>query len=160
MSNISNINTDDMVTAATVFKESFEACINNLTVDARDLATRFTAELVLQVKPYLLVTPDGVERIVDMVFGHESNRDFILSLTFSFFSRLGQDEDFVKGLAGNLSRGAALGKRGDLCAIPEAIKGRFSEMNDVHNLLEANYWLMTVLMLQLFITINLDQPKK
>jgi hypothetical protein len=156
-----NIKTDDMVTVANVFKESFEHCISGLTGETQTLALRFVAEVILREKPYMLVTTEGLDHAMELVFGREENRDFILTLAFTFFARLGHDDDFVKGLAGNLARGAALASKADLNAVPDPIKGRLAELKDVQELLEANSWLMVVLLLQLFITVKepADQKK-
>lgn len=154
-----NLLTAEMIEVADVFQGSFAHVMSNIIGDAKPVIQNFVTSVVLQEKPYLLVTPEGLTHAINLVFTQEAHRDFIFNLTFVFFSRWGGNEDAVQGLIANVARGATQtyidNKKqtymDQLCAIPKEISTRLSAYSDVAALLTANKWLLMLLLLQLFI---------
>lgn len=156
---MANLTTDQMVVVATVFQESYAHVLSNSIEDTKIDRMRFVAGIVLQEKPYLLVTEEGIQRLISLVFADERNRDFIFTLSYTFFSRWGEDDLSVKGLAENLARGvsqasAIYGANQDINAIPHEIAIRLTPNNVAKDLIESNKWLMIILLLQLFIAAS------
>lgn len=150
---MNKISTVDMGTVASVFGEAYEHVIANLVGDSKILAMRFAAEIILREKPFMLVSPEGVAHIQNLVFGHPTNQDFILTLTTTFFARLAENTEFIEGMIASVARGCALANKSDYAATPTEINNRLAEFDDTFALLQANYWLVVVLMLQLFIRV-------
>lgn len=143
----------DMIGIADVFIGAYEHVVSNFTLDKQQLAKRFTAELVMQQIPYMMITPEGVANLQGLVFGHADNRDFIMTLTFVTFARLGCDEEFVHELAKILARGLTVPVYAkDSNMIPDEINSRLAKYDDVVGVLRSNLWIITILLMQLFIS--------
>lgn len=150
---------EDMVSVAETLVGGYEHVLGIYTQSQRDSASRFTAELVMRELPFMLVTPEGAARVQGMVFSHPENRDFIMTLTHVLFARLGGDDTFLEGLCNTLARGIAMPKKADHCLVPEDIRERLSTTEDVVLVLKDNLWLVTILLMQLFITIQTEEAK-
>jgi hypothetical protein len=150
---MTSLTTEQMVVATSTFQESFTHVLGNYVGESREHIVKFVANIILREKPYMLVTEAGLQHAMQIAFGNnDAERDFLLMLTFTFFSRFGETDNPVKALSTNLARGVALGNNNDLNAVPEQLKKRLPIESDAHLVLEANQWLITLLMLQLCIT--------
>jgi hypothetical protein len=117
------------------------------------LAIRFTAELTMKYLPWTLVTEDGKNAIQGAVFGREDNRDFILLLTHVFFARQGGDEEFIDALCKTLARSITVPNRVSKSTLmPEEIHSRLAKQEETIALLRSDLWMVTILLMQLFIT--------
>lgn len=132
-----------------VFVETTEHVLGNYLSDSHEPVNVFMHQLVLQEKPYMLVTEEGLERIKLLVFGREVIRDFILTLSFHFFSRLAQDTDTINSIASALAMGAAIDSDRYLTQMPDAIRDRLETFDRIQALISANRWLMVILLIQL-----------
>jgi hypothetical protein len=91
----------DWVEIGQVFKDSLTHVLQNaqaLEQPVRDRISRFVYVEAFYKKPYMLVTPAGVKSAIEVVFGDEVLRDFILSLTFS----LGNEQREIPTPSGNV----------------------------------------------------------
>jgi hypothetical protein len=152
--NMSNINTDGMISAAETFRDAYEHVLGNLVADTKERTIKFVMEIVLRQKPYMMVSKEGLPKIMDVVFSSDEIRDFIFTLHFVFFSRWGNEDQDVNGLIGNLARGAGLASFGKLNAIPVPINDRLTGVDDVNQILMDNKWLTIILMLQMFVVLD------
>lgn len=161
-----NLNTEQMVLAIQTFQDSLEYVLGNYDQTNRDKALAFCGLLLMEEKPYLLVTTEGIQHAMKLVFTSASRQDFIMTLSFVFFSRWGHSPDDFSGLVENLARGATQSgvpivvvaghesiRSIDYRATPEAIADRLTEYEDARLILSANQWLVVVLMIQLCISI-------
>lgn len=159
------LTTEEMQVLAETFQDSFKFMMTNAIGETKKRYTEFSARLVLQEKPYLLVTEEGLQHISGLVFSTPEIRDFILGLSFVFFSRQGFKEGQMDDLARALARGTSsheyiTNEEQRLDAIPKAIGSRMLSFNDVFPLLKANRWLMIVLLIQLFINVDVTEHTK
>lgn len=154
---MSNLTTEQMVIATSTFQESFQHVLGNYVGDSRTHIQKFVAGVVLRQKPYMLVTEEGVQHAMKLAFGNEADRDFLFTLTYTFFSRFGETNEPVKGLATALARGVSIGSHNELSAVPEPLQKRLPVEVDVRAMLESNQWLMTLLMMQLCIQVVVEK---
>lgn len=144
-----------------IFADSTEHLLGNYLPDARPELDAFIAAMVLQEKPYMLVTDEGVQRARIMVFSKETIRDFILSLAFNFFGRLAADENTLFGVARALADGTTFhgyGADAKFNRMPQEISERLEPTSSTVELLKANKWLMVLLLIQLSISVK-EPPK-
>lgn len=149
-----NITTDAMMEVASVFIESFNHVVSNYVGESKNHAKLFTANIILKEKPYMIVSLEGLPHITEIVFGSDANRDFILTLSFTFFSRWGHSEREVYGLINNLARGVSNANALTLNAMPKDISSRLVSSENAAEILEANKWLIVIILMQLFITVE------
>lgn len=147
-----------MIVVADVFQGAYEHVIGNLVGDTRIAIIGFVGQVVLKEKPYLLVTGEGLQHAIDLVFCNEQIRDFVLTLSYTFFARLGESSAHVRGLSENLARGVAQGSSAsprsvDYCAVPKDLSSRFTPETEALELIESNKWLVVLLLLPLFIQV-------
>lgn len=136
-----------------VFIDSFRHVLSNSEETRRASMLEFALTVALKEKPYMLVTPSGLASLAAQVWSVEDCRDFLLQLSFVFFSRLGESDDFVLGLSRNLARGCSYVDtvvKQDYTAIPEVVGDRLADNVSALNIINANRWLMIVLLLQAF----------
>ena len=165
-----SLNTEQMVEVASVFKEAYEHVIGNLTVDVRNKIYAFTGGIVLQDKPYMLLTPDGIERAINLVFTDDQHRDFILTLSFVFFSRWSTGKNDLDELSDNLAAGVSHSGFGAVSgfssnskvtnALPGPMLTRLPVYNDARSLIGGNKWIVILLLMQLFISIPTSEKSK
>lgn len=158
-----SLTTQEMIVATETFQESFRHVMGNYPVpEAKQYLLKFVLGVIMVEKPYMLVTDEGIQRAIALVFTAEAERDFILTLTYTFFSRFGETSAPAKNLAAALARGIALTgvTTSQLSAAPDAIKTRLPTEEEARAILEANQWLMTVLLIQLCVQITDDAKKQ
>lgn len=122
----------------------------------------FLTSFIGSEKPYLWASAENLPRIVQMVYGDEIVRDFVLSLQFHFMLRWGEASTKFTGLVDVLSW--SIGSHGldseqsgrrkeDHGAIPEDIRMRLSSREDVRELLLDNPWMVCLLLLRSFVSL-------
>lgn len=164
---MSNLTTDEMIRVAEVFTGAFDHTLQLYIDDTRAIMRKFAAEILLWEKPYMLLTPEGASHCVNIVFGKELHRDFILMLSYVFFGRFGNDDMAVGALARNLARAATqqvppmTGRQNQEhgSIIPKAIYDRMPNYETATATLVSNRWLMIILLIQLFIVVELPKEK-
>lgn len=152
---MTNLTTEEMREAAGVFQESVEHVLKNQSAEGQKEITLFLANLVYKEKPYLLVTQEGLTHIMQLVWSQPNISDFVMTMSFTFFARWGHSEESVQGLCENLARGCALVVKDlkDLNAVPAQMSERLADIDAARRLIQANKWLVIVLMAQLFVTV-------
>lgn len=158
MENITNIKD--------VFKEALEQTISNYAEKARLDVSQMILHICAEVRPYMLVTDAGAETLADEIFTNDLRRDFIFNLLFNFCPRLSftNVENEFKKIIDTLSFTLAIkDKVGNVVddqyrvminKIPDELTRRLSAKKDITTLLEHNKWLVMVLMINLFISID------
>lgn len=151
---MSNLTTEQMVEAAEVFREATRFVLSSTPPTERRALQEFLASLVIGEKPYLLVTQEGLGRAIQLVWSNPKVSDFVMSVSFVFFARWGHSDEAVEGLCRNLARGVAMVTTDfkDQSAVPQVMGERLSDMVAATQLIQANKWLVIILMFQLFVT--------
>ena len=149
-----NLTTIEMVDAAQIFQDSVKHVLSNLVPESRMDIQTYIGGIILLEKTYLLPTHEGIPRAIDLVFTKDNYRDFIFNLHITFFSRFGNTENEVSGLISNIARGIGLRNINPLNLIPNDINNRLINENTAIELLMANKWLVVLIMLQLFISVD------
>jgi hypothetical protein len=146
------LTTEQMVVAVETFQAAYEQVMSKYAGDGKKSILEFVTNIVVLQKPYMLASAKGPEEWTNIIFGNEGARDFILSLSFSFFSRFHETNTPELALAASLTRGLILNSFLPKSFIPEIIVSGYFGIKETEELLGSNQWLMTVLMLQLCIT--------
>lgn len=154
---VRHLSTDEMVEVAAVFTESYHHVLSNLATEQRSRIIEFVARVVLSEKPYLLVTPEGLDHAIGLVFENKQVTDFVLTLLFTFGSRWGMSQDRYSALAANLAFGASPVTQQPNRAMPDALASRLASFADVYNLLVANQWLVILLLFQSLVSVATEQ---
>ena len=145
----------EMVEIAEAFNEAYEHVLVNTFGNSKETVVKFVADLVLRRKPYLVVTREGFTEVMDLVFSNDDHRDFLFTLYYAFSSRWGMSKERYSALAVNLAHSACPVMPGaEVSGAPSVIAQRLSSYEEVLPLLEANPWLVTVLLLQTFIRVS------
>ena len=153
------LSSTQMIDVANTFQDAYAHVLNNLEgLSVKPTVISFTAGVVLTEKPYMLVTEEGIQRAIGLVFSREDIRDFVLTLTYTFFARWDAGPSSVRDLAENLAQGVGgvVGGNIDLSAMPIEIQQRLMLRGDASELLQSNPWLMTLLLMQLFINVTTE----
>ena len=151
---MANIDTDSMIVAAEVFQDSLNHVLGNLVGESKTSIKEFIVNYLLFHKPYMLVTPEGLPIAIDLVFGKEEYRDFIFNLHFVFFSRYGNGINEVNGLIENLARGLSFYNVSPDNYMPKEINTRLSTESNAFSLLAANKWLVSLVLISLFVNVD------
>jgi hypothetical protein len=160
---VRHLTTDEMVEAAQVFTEAYHHVLANTGLETRARIIEFVGHVVLAEKPYILVTPEGLDHAIGLVFENKYVVDFVHTLLFTFGSRWGMSQEKYEGLAANLAAGAAPISLApaSLRSTPDALASRLASFPDAYSLLVANQWLVILLLLQAFVSATLQQaPNK
>jgi hypothetical protein len=138
------------------FRDAYDHTLSHYPdVTRRNAILKFVSGIVMQYAMYLAFTSDGLIKTMKNVFGNDTVRDFTLRLTGAFFVRLGISERDTNNLPEILASAMcvfpAISANIDpgTVAIPEELKTRLPEYEDVKALLLANKWLMTIAMISL-----------
>jgi hypothetical protein len=164
------LSTEEMVDVATIFQESYKQVMGNFLPNSASatMVKEYVSALVLQQNPWELITQDGLQNLIAKTFMQAPLRDFVFSLSFTFFSRWGYSSENIAGLARQLAAGVAVADNLSanvqeiqrLNAVPKTLSERLCGQASAISLLEANKWLMVILMLQLFVSAGMDQSLK
>lgn len=165
MSTIEKINVVEVA-----FRDAYEHTLSHFPDTVRRNAIlKFVSGITMQYSMYLAFTSEGLSKLMKDVFNNEIVRDFILRLTSAFFVRLGLSEQdknelpeilasamcvFPTPFVGNTSISM------ETVAIPEELKTRLPEYDDVKTLLITNKWLVTTVMISLYLRIEIENIKQ
>jgi len=152
------LETEQLIEASQTFDDSFTHVLSNYLPDSKKQIVEFIGKIILQEKPYLLVSEEGLTRAISLVFGDDAIRDFIFTLHFTFYARFGHSDDHIQRLISSIARGVGLASHYPLSAIPTQINQRLTKLEDAYNIINDNRWLSIILMIQLF--IRADVPSK
>ncbi len=149
----------EMVEVAQALNEAYEHVLMNTFGDSRNVVLQFVGDLVLRRKPYLVVTREGFTDLLELVFSNDDRRDFLFTLYYAFSSRWGMSTQRYSALAANLAQSACPVMPGaEVNGAPSVIAQRLAQSSEALSLLEANPWLVTVLLLQTFIRVSPPKP--
>ena len=147
---------DDMETV----QAAFEVAIKTVLDQYRDPALKeklllFIQNIVVQEKPWMWVSPEGQEHVVYLFMVDEFPRDFIMLLTYTFFSRWGEGKVKYTGLTDALSWGCAADNDDNVekeyVLMSKDLSARLSPLDSVKKYLRANKWLAVAMLIKLFV---------
>lgn len=161
----------DWIEIGQVFKDSLEHVLQNsqaLELATQERIQRFVYVEAFYKKPYMLATPAGVKGAIEMVFGDEVLRDFILSLTYHFYSRWGANNEKFQYLVETLAFAVSVDGPPDgtmavpyQSGIPTQVQDDLARSDTVRPTLLANKWLVIILLIQLVVAMpDLKAPTK
>jgi hypothetical protein len=158
---------NDWLETAQVFVDSVEHVLANtsrISEDAQAKLNKFVYSLVLAEKAYMITSPKGMQHVIEIVFEDEVIRDFVLTLGFTFYARWGATRarygSLVESLAFAVSADTSTpirGSDGSFIGTPRDILDLLPGDN-VEQVLQQNKWLVTLLMIQLFVLVP-EPPK-
>lgn len=137
---------DDQMVAAKAIRSAFRVVIRRYGDDPRSsiLADVLGLAKVRQIS--LLTTVEGINKFSNEVFGSVLLRDFVFSLTTTFFTHWGESDLKYDGLVTSLARANGLTSRA-ANAMPSNIKEELSTFENVKTILEGNEWLVPLMLL-------------
>ena len=159
---------DNVIDIKSIFKLALEQTISNYAETARLEISKLILHICGNVRSYMVVTDAGAESLSEEIFTNELYRDFIFNLLFNFCPRLSftnPESEFNK-LINSFSFTLAIGEyvktdfersrdTGEHTnKLPEDILKRLPTKQMIRNLLINNKWLMMVLLISLYISIE------
>lgn len=156
----------ELIETGEVFVASMEHVLKNSTRMSDERSSKlskFVYSMVLAEKPYMLASPKGVQHAIELVFEDEVIRDFVFTLGFTFLARWGGSAryfELVQALAFAVSGDGnpVRGQQESLVMMPVEIADLLPDPEGVQTLLQQNKWLVTLLMIQLFVLVP-EPPK-
>jgi hypothetical protein len=151
---------NELIETGEVFVASIEHVLANskrMSEERYAKLSKFLYSMVLAEKPYMIASPKGVQHAIELVMEDEVIRDFVFTLGFTFLARWGGSGryvELVQALAfavsgdGNPVRG-----QDSLVMMPVDIADLLPDPDGVLDLLQQNKWLVTLLMIQLFVLV-------
>lgn len=154
--NQASFTNDDMETVAAAFQTAFKTVMNQyLSEEQRTKLMQWVTTVAVEGKPWIWTSADGQAILLDMVMVDEFYRDFVMTLTFVFFARWGEANVKFTGLVDTLSWGTASDTASNedksLILMPEDISTRLTGQVDVKRYLNANKWVVTLMLIKLFV---------
>lgn len=160
----------DWIEIGQVFKDSLDHVLRNtkaLEQKSQERVLHFVYHNALYDKPFTLVTPAGVKNLVEKVFSDVIVRDFVLQLSFVFYSRWGTDSEKYSHLADTLAFAVSAdvvpmsltGIPSVPCAIPPQVLADLPKNDGVRATLASNKWLSVILLIALVVQMP-DLPTK
>lgn len=147
---------DQMEIIGQLFQEANGFCWEGAGENTKKQMIPFLINRIAADVTPAMMTPTGINRLREQVFGNAQIRDYILKLSYVFFSRWAVSDTAVKALAANLSRGLSQTpydiEEKSAPVTPEDIMKRLGKREDIHLALISNPWLMIVVMIPLFIS--------
>lgn len=150
------LDSTEMELVGTLFQEAIDFLFQSANEKTKKNVLPFMIKRILGDVPTVQMSPNGVKELRNEVYNNVEIRDFLLNLSFVFFSRWAASDEKVLSLAANLARGLSQGTFvGDniaVSAVPDEVSNRLSKREDVFNLLASNQWLICVIMMPLFMS--------
>lgn len=152
---------NDMGSVAASIQAAFKTVMAQTAPEKYQRITEFVVRLIYLEKPYRWVTAGDLPELIRRVFADDDYRDFALLLQFHFFTRWGEGTQKFSALAEAMSWGVgvegseASGRRPveDLRAVPEQLRIRLSGREDARALLDANPWMVCLLLLRAYVSL-------
>lgn len=165
---------DNPIDVKAVFQDALKQTISNYSDQARIEISMFIMHVCAQVRPYMLVTEAGAETMSDEVFLNDIRRDFVINLLFNFCPRLSftnnvnaEFKKLISALTFSLSisdktdqSGTTNQRYNDKSKLPTEIQTRLPTYDNIQALLDANKWLVMILLMALYISVEDFEPPK
>lgn len=159
-----DVNMENPIDIKAIFIEALNQTISNYAEKTKLEITQFILHICGELRPYMLVTETGAETLADEIFTNDLRRDFIFNLLFNFCPRLSfsnTEKEFSKLISG-FSFTLALGdtvavanqRNNNANKLPEEIITRLPNRSSIVDILEANKWLMMILLISMYITVD------
>lgn len=152
---------NNMRSVEMAFRDAYDHVMSNiLGTKEKEEINLFLADVCAQLSIHMAFTTTGLPEMIQKVFRSLTVREFVFKLSMSFFARLGYSVDDRNQLVEILTTAiSVLPENGaETIAIPNLVKDNLPSYSDIRDLLAANNWLITVVMIGLYLRIEL--PKK
>ncbi len=154
------------------FKEALEQTISNYAEKARLEISALILHICGEIRPYIVVTEAGAETLADKIFTNDLYRDFIFNLLFNFCPRLSFKDtnnefaDLINVFSFTLAVGDAVktsqvrDTNTSINKLPTEITSRLPNSEMIKRLLSNNKWLMMVLLINMYVSVEDFEGKK
>lgn len=142
------------------FIKAFKLSTRYHSREEAEVIKKFTKEAIHIRNILYSLTPSNFEELSTWLFKTSpTERDFLYDLTFRFHSLLGPDPVFYKGLVESLANAGCADFSDDMViqtyiGVPNDIQQRLPNITELRNMLYANKWLVTLLVLRLSAPIS------
>lgn len=155
------ITSNDMIEIEQVFLGALDQTISRYLDPARLVSIQeFLLRLTYDYKPVWMMTPVGVRSLIGFVFESDIRTDFIQSLTFNFMSRCALSPERYDALASVLAAACSIDKPNDVNATPGVYQERLTSHEDAYATLKNNKWMVSVLLVILYVNLGNTNDKK
>lgn len=154
---MSLLNSTDIENIRILFVESILESISSFGNEYDSKLKMFIIETSRLEKPYLLVSDEGMERAIEIVFSNKMNRDLIFEINYRFFTRLGNKE-VIKELIKTISFSNCFINKQSL--MPLVVSDRLPTEEQIQEKLLANPWLIILVLIPTFTISNLIDSSK
>lgn len=151
------MNSLDMIDVGESFERALQHVLNNTLGTTYTNVNGFIADQVLRTKPWMLMTDDGIKTSSETIFGNAELQDFMLELTYTFGAYWGASADKYNQLADVLGTSVGIQVEGILA---NEIKTRTATPERSIQRLQANRWLMVLILMHLFVEPAMVDGKK
>lgn len=152
------LDSEQMKDVGACLVQAFNHQIANTFGQTKHDVMEFIFDVVLRQKPFMMVTQPGYEAIISKIFTVETTRDFVLAMTYNFYTYwAGSDEDH-QALAKTLSLAAGYQVPS---LIPKILTDHMVTTDAAYNILINNRWLCVMMLLPVWLQApDPDEEKK
>lgn len=154
MNNNQCLTGEEMREVGEVFIETVQHVLASYPPEGREGLQQLMMNFIAKYKPWAMVTPQGIGDLVEFVWTNSGFTDFLMMLSFVFFSRWGSSDEKIQALTNNLARGTGLVVRDENNAVPRQYSERLPDFSAAQSRIAANRWIAIALMLPLFIKVE------
>ena len=153
------LSTEEMAECGELINLAFLSVYSNSLSSNHEKLLKFTFGLIKEQVPHLLFSGQtrGMKQLNDLMFNDPTITDFVLKITFHFFSKFGNTLERYPQLVENLASGLGYLKPVEsrdhqtVVATPPDFYERISSVEDVQALLLDNRWMVTMVLLMLYL---------
>ncbi len=157
----------NMLSVETSFRDAYEHTVSNVLDPKRlDEIKLFLAGITTQTSIYMAFTTVGLPELMQNVFRTVGVREFVFNLSMAFNVRLGLTHVERSQLVDILTNAVSIlppnqaNADPSVIAIPKVVLDNLPSYEDIRELLNANNWLMTIVMVCLYLRVENNQPSK
>ena len=142
------LDAEQMKDVGACIAQAFEHQLKNTFGQTKLDAMAFVYDVVLRQKPFMMVTQQGYEAIVASVFQKDDIRDFVLSMTYNFYTYWASSTDDHESLAKTLALAAGYQVPS---LIPKQITDYLATVEAAEKILVNNRWLCMLMLLPVWL---------
>jgi hypothetical protein len=150
-----NTNTEIIVKAETAIHQAYTSAVSRYIPGATKTQITAFCAWVTNLSLYSLCMTEHLLKVTDNVFADPVIRDFTMSLSANFHVRFAEEGEQYKALIDILAKGMCQAPGNDVdTLIPDVLSRRLPTVEDVTQLLGTEKWLVSLVLLSLFIPFS------
>lgn len=141
----------DLLEINTIFTETVDTCMTNISSDDNlTEVKKYLFNVVLDTVPQSLMNDGELATLVKETFSKDIIANFILSLSFSFYSKAFSNEEDIKSFCEILANSISIlpDKQNDYLLMPREYITRVYKEGNIYEVLINNKWLVVFLLLR------------